>query len=222
MKQKKTTFPIADFLYEVGVLSKTPRSFSAFLGSGSQSVAEHINRTCYIAYVLAELAGVDSSKVVTMALMHDISEARISDLNYVHQKYTTRDEDGAHRDVVADLPFGDKLKSIIDEYEERESIESILVKDADNLEFIITIKEQADVGNERANDWIPSAVKRLKTKEAKELAKQILSTDSDHWWFGDKDSEWWVSRTKEDKQKMEGSIEKGLLEKRSSKKEKNR
>ncbi len=198
------------------MLSKTPRSFSAFLGSGNQSVAEHINRTCYIAYTLAELAGVDSHKVVTMALFHDVSEARISDLNYVHQKYTTRDEDGAHRDVVADLPFGGEIKSLIDEYEERESIESVLVKDADNIEFIITIKEQADVGNERANDWIPSAVKRLKTKEAKELAKQILATDSDHWWFGDKDSEWWVSRTKEDKKKMEGSIEKGLLEKRNA------
>lgn len=92
---------IVDFLYETGILAKTPRSGFFFLGSGEQSVAEHINRVCYIAYSLAKMNGtVDAGKVVQLALFHDISESRISDLNYVHQKYTERLEDKAHQDLA--------------------------------------------------------------------------------------------------------------------------
>ena len=46
---------IADFLFEVGMLAKTPRSGFFFLGSGEQSVSEHTTRTIYIGYTLAML-----------------------------------------------------------------------------------------------------------------------------------------------------------------------
>lgn len=195
-KKEKDLNLIADFLYEVGMLQKTPRSGFQFLGSGGQSVAEHLHRTSAIAYTLALMAGLDPYKIATIAIFHDISESRISDLNYVHQKYTTRLEAKAHADITDSFPFGEHLKSLIDEYEERKTLESVIVKDADNLEFIMSLKEQADIGNERANEWLPSAVKRLKTKEAEELVKVILQTRSDRWWFGDQKDTWWVNRNK--------------------------
>jgi hypothetical protein len=37
-------------------------------------------------------------------------------------------------------------------------------------------------------------VKRLKTEAAQALAEQILITDSDRWWFGNKEDGWWVDR----------------------------
>ncbi|MFA6094642.1 MAG: HD domain-containing protein [Candidatus Paceibacterota bacterium] len=190
---------IANFLYEVGMLSKTPRSWSSFLGSGSQSVAEHINRTVYIGYVLGSMRGgsVNCDKIIKMCLFHDLSEARISDLNYVHQKYTVKKEHEATQDLIKTLAFGNDLEKTIAEYETRETEESILAKEADNLEFLVSLKEQVDVGNERARTWIPSTVKRLKTEEAKKLADAILSTESDEWWFGDKEDKWWVDRNKE-------------------------
>ncbi len=46
---------IANFIYETGILSKTPRFGLWFLGTGEQSVAEHLLRTTYIGYVLAKL-----------------------------------------------------------------------------------------------------------------------------------------------------------------------
>ncbi len=188
---------VVDFLFETGMLARTPRSGFHFLGSGEQSVAEHINRTSYIGYCLAQLAGdVDVGLVVQMCLFHDVSESRISDLNYVHQKYTERLEDKAHEDLTSPLPFGDKLKSLIDDYEKRESKEAILAKDADNIEFLLSLKEQLDTGNQRAATWIPSLLKRLKTDEAKNLAEKIVEIDSDRWWFGDKENDWWVNRQK--------------------------
>ena len=46
---------ITDFIYEVGILRRTPRSGFWFMGSGEQSVAEHLFRTAMIAYALAYL-----------------------------------------------------------------------------------------------------------------------------------------------------------------------
>lgn len=196
MKDEKDLKQIADFLFEVGMLQKTPRSFTQFLGSGSQSVAEHMHRVAVIAYVLALLANLENPhKVVTMAIFHDISEARISDLNYVHQKYNTRLEEKAHNDIVQSIPFGKELKSLIDEYETRTTYDSKIVKDADNLEFILSLKEQIDNGNAKANEWMPSAVARLKTEEGKKMAEIILQTRSDHWWFDNPDDNWWIDRS---------------------------
>ena len=189
---------IIDFLFEAGMLSKTPRSWSSFLGSGEQSVAEHINRTAYIGFVLAQMTeGVDMSKVLQMCIFHDFAEARTSDLNYVHQKYVKSDEHKALLDLYSTVPFADKMSAIMNEYEERKTKESIIAKEADIIELILTLKEQFDIGNERAKTWLPSAIKRLKTKEGKILAAKIIKTDSDKWWFNDKKDKWWVTRNKQ-------------------------
>ncbi len=188
---------ITNFLFEVGMLAKTPRSGFFFLGSGEQSVAEHINRVSYIGFVLASMdKEVDASKVMKMCLFHDIAETRISDLNYVHQKYVESREDKALNDLTDPLPFGDDIKEIIEEYEERQTKESKVAKDADNLEFLLSLKEQVDIGNERAKTWIPSLLKRFLTEEARILAEAIVDTDSDEWWFSDKVDGWWVNRNK--------------------------
>ena len=190
---------IANFLFEVGILARTPRSGFHFLGTGDQSVAEHVNRVSYIAYMLALMDGkVDMSKVLQMCLLHDISETRISDLNYVHQKYVERKEHEAHKDITDSVPFGDIMFSLIKEYEEKKTAEAKIVKDSDNLEWILALKEQVDTGNTRALSWIKPAIKRLKTPQAKAIVKEIMTTDSNDWWFDKKSqkSKWWVNRNK--------------------------
>lgn len=186
---------VVDFLFEVGMLAKTPRSGFHFLGSGEQSVAEHINRAVYIGFTLGMMTpGVDVGKIVKMCLLHDITETRISDLNYVHQKYTERHEHKAIKDLTETLPFGNEIMDLMTEYEARETIESRLAKDADRLEWLMALKEQYDTGNSRAADWLVSANARIDTDIAKQLAEKIMKTDSDHWWFADKQDQWWVTR----------------------------
>lgn len=188
---------ITNFLFETGILAKTPRSGFWFLGSGNQSVAEHINRVGYIGFALAHMSGdVDVAKVLEMCLFHDITETRISDANYVHQKYLERKEEKAVNDLANSFPFGGKVKEILGEYEKRDTKEAKLTKDADNIELLLSLKEQVDIGNERAKTWIPSVLGRLITDEAKQLAEVIIKTDSDGWWFKEKDGDWWVNRNK--------------------------
>ncbi len=197
MEDKKND-KIVNFLFEVGMLAKTPRSGFFFLGSGEQSVAEHINRVVYIGFVLAQMVGddIDESKVIKMCMFHDLAEARTTDLNYVHQKYTKSDEHRVIEEHAKEMPFGQKIKDTIDEYEKRETEESKIAKDADQLELLLSLKEQKDIGNKRSDSWIPAILKRLKTSEAKKIAETIVKTDSDRWWFSDKEDEWWVSRNK--------------------------
>jgi len=198
-KGKMNHKQIANFLFEVGILAKTPRSGFYFLGTGDQTVAEHINRVSYVGYMLALMDGtVDISKVLQMCLLHDISETRISDLNYVHQKYVERKESEAHKDITDSIPFGKQMFDLITEYEERKTKESILVKDADNLEWILALKEELDTGNTRALSWLKPSIKRLSTPNAKAIAKVIMTTDSNDWWFDKKSqkSKWWVNRNK--------------------------
>lgn len=188
---------VADFLFEAGILAKTPRSGFHFLGSGKQSVAEHLNRTAYVGFVLATMHGeANVGKVIQMCLFHDFTEGRTSDLNYVHQKYVHTDEKAVLKDLVESVHFGDQLRSIIEEYEARETLEAKLAKDADNLEWILSLKEVADTGNSRALEWINFSIKRLKTDIAKRLGETIINRRSDAWWFKDKEGDWWVNRNK--------------------------
>jgi putative hydrolases of HD superfamily len=194
---KQTLKSIVNFLFEVGILSKTPRSGFHFLGSGQQSVSEHTNRTTYIGYVLATMEkNVDVAKVMKMCLFHDLAEGRTSDLNYVHQKYTVANEHQAIEDLTNTLPFGNDILNTLQEMKEKKTKEAVLAKDADRIEWILSLKEQLDIGNTRAKTWIPSAIKRLETIVAKELAKEIMQTNSDDWWFGNKDEDWWINRNK--------------------------
>lgn len=175
---------IANFLFEVGMLAKTPRSGFHFLGTGEQSVAEHVNRTAFIGYTLAQMDGtVDTLKILKMCLFHDLSETRISDLNHIHQKYVERKEHSAIQDITDSVPFGKDMFDTLSEYEKRESKESIIVKDSDGLEWILALKEEIDTGNSRAADWIGFAIGRLKTPQAKEIAEAVMNTDSNDWWF---------------------------------------
>jgi len=175
----------------MGMLKKTPRSGFQFLGSGRESVADHSFRVAMIGFALARMdGGVDPFKVVCMCLVHDLPEARTGDQNYVNKRYVTVDETGAITDLAASLPFGDELKELLKEYRDTATAEARLVHDADQLDLILELKEQNDLGNSYAEKWIHFARQRLITAIAKEIAEEILTTDSTDWWFKGHD-EWW-------------------------------
>jgi len=185
---------IVDFLFEAGALKRTPRSGWAFLpGAESESVAEHTFRMVLVALVLARLDGsVDADRVVRMALVHDLPEARTSDLNYVHQKYVTADEAAAARDQTAGLPFGEEIRSLLDELASRATPEALVVRDADQLEMLLSLREAEAGGASGARDWIPAVMERLHTPTARDLGRRIVEGDPSRWWFAEPEAEWWV------------------------------
>jgi putative hydrolase of HD superfamily len=184
---------IANFLFEAGMLKRTPRSGFQFLGTGAESVAEHIFRTTCIGYALGRLVTtVDVDRMIKMCLFHDLPEARTGDLNYVNKKYVEANELKAVEDLTQTLPFGTEIRELIQEFIEGKTEEAKLARDADQLEMILALKEYKDLGNKYADEWLEFSLRRLQTDAARKLAASILETDSSLWWFSDK-SDWWVS-----------------------------
>ena len=181
----------ANFLFEIGILKKTPRSGYQFLGTGNESVAEHSFRVAVIAYLLAKNEPkADMQKVVLMSLFHDFHEARTGDHNYVNKRYVTLNENKAVNDLARKLSFGQEIVSLIDEFNSRETLEARLSQDADQLDFILELKRQQDLGNISAAEWLKYSLKRLITDFAIKLADEIVTTDSSDWWFKKKEELW--------------------------------
>jgi len=202
---KKPTKPaeldsVVRFIYEMGVHQNTPRSGFWLLGSGSQSVAEHLFRSALIAYTLAHLTkGVDKYKVLLMALTHDLGEGRTSDLNYVHQRYGRLAEQNAVADIAATFPlWGNEIQSLYEEERERQTVESKLVKDSDILEWIASLRAEEVKGNLKARAWAKIAYKRLKTPVGKKVGTLMMKQHPDSWWFDEADA-WFVNRKEKDR-----------------------
>ena len=194
---------LTKFLFEVGMLKKTPRTGYQFLGTGQETVAEHSYRTAIIGYLLTlRVPEADALKTVLMCLYHDLHEARTGDHNYVAKRYVTIDEEKAIQDLAEDLSFGDEIKALTQDFNQGESIEARMANDADQLDLILELKEQQDLGNKYAAEWLSFAVKRLQTEAAQAIAKEILITDSTDWWFEEK-TEWWVNGPRNNRKNQE-------------------
>lgn len=174
---------IADLLHEACFLKRLPRSGYAFLGKGRESVAEHSFSATFIAFVLAQLnPEVDALRLISLALVHDLPEARIGDLNHFQSLYVTADENGAVADMIKNLPFGACLSSLIEEFNTQHTLESRLAHDADQLALILDLKPIDESGYEPVRVWLSTACDRLKTQTGKTLARSILDGDSNRWW----------------------------------------
>ncbi len=175
------------------MLKRSPRTGYQFLGTGGESVADHSFRTAVIGYVLASMEPeTDRSKIILMCLFHDFPEARTGDHNYVNKKYVTVDEEKATRDQIQGLKFGTEIMELANEFKISDTFEAKLSKDADQLDLILELKEQLDLGNLQAKEWLSFAVKRLLTESGRKVAQEILASERDSWWF-DKKTDWWIN-----------------------------
>ena len=178
---------IVHFLFEVGMLKKTPRTGYQFLGSGEESVADHSFRSAIIGYILSlREKETDAYKTVLMCLFHDLHEARINDMHKVAAGYLNvkEAEKAAFADQTEDLDedIRSELKGSRDEYDAQRTPESLIARDADILECLIQAKEYADIGYRNAEKFFKSAPEHLRTESARRLWEKARSWDSSSWW----------------------------------------
>ncbi len=194
---------IAEFLFTAAMLRRTPRSGLQFLGSGRESVAEHVFQTIMVAYSLVKMEQkkgtvVDENKVLKLALLHDMLESRTGDHNYVNKKYIKVDDDKALADMCRPLFFGAEVKELVVEFEKKESYEARLAADADQLALMVLLKEQQDLGNVYAEKWLTVARQRILTESGRLLADSVNETDWAAWWFSKDSNDWWVNGKSEE------------------------
>ena len=137
-----------------------------------------------ICFVISRMEpDINSEKLMTMALIHDLPESRTGDLNYVQKKYVHAMEERAVDDMTEGLLFGTELKSLINEFNSSETKEAKLAKDADQLSFILELKKKHDTGAKSPKKWLPYIQDRLQTDTGRALARSIVESNWDDWWF---------------------------------------
>ena len=185
---------LTNFLFEAGMLRKTPRSGYQFLGSGGESVAEHSFRAALVGYVLAKMAGADAEHTAMLCLLHDFHEARTGDFNYVNSIYNTSRSRPAMEDAVTGTGLEDILLLLWDEAEAKTSPEAALAHDADQIDLILNLVEQRQLGNAYAGEWLKAARQRLRTHEGRALAEAVERGEHTAWWRSGASEEWWVNK----------------------------
>jgi len=135
---------LLDSLIELQRLDRVPRAGFFLRGiADGESVAEHSYQVALLVWALAaEIDGVDRTRALEIALIHDVAEVRFGDLPWTASAYLPPgSKKEAERRAVADLlaPMGDTGMALIDEYQAGESTEAKLVKACDKLQLMIKV-----------------------------------------------------------------------------------
>lgn len=185
---------LVNFLFEMWTLRRIKRSYYINIYQDTESVAEHSHRVSIIGYMLAKKLNADSSKVLLMCTFHDMTETRTWDSNWVQKPYVKQDEHKVLNDQLIWIPeLSDELKIVIEEYNNRNTLESKIAKDADVLEYFLSLKELALTWNEEAKRRLDNNNTRLEylyTDEAKTLWKLIKYSNPTDWCYTNMDDTW--------------------------------
>jgi putative hydrolases of HD superfamily len=164
------------------------RMWRRFLHDDFANVAEHHFRVFWIAMIIAaHEKNVDTGKVAKLALIHDIAESRTGDVDYLSRQYVERNEELGIKDMLHGTAIQDEFFALWEEYETRETLESKIVKDADNLDVDFELAEQAAIGSQLKN--VKQAMRqtvadtKLYTDTAKKLFTQLQEANPHDWHF---------------------------------------
>ena len=142
MRSANTT--LLDLLLELQTLDRVPRSGYFLRGiSDCESVSEHTFHLAMLVWLLAaEEPDLDRSRVVELALMHDVAELRIGDLPRTATTYLPADvKHAAERLAAVDIlaPADPRATALYEEYEAAATSEARFVRACDKLQLMIKV-----------------------------------------------------------------------------------
>lgn len=181
------SFNIIKFVCEMIRLKSVPRTGWLLRGIRDvESVADHSYGVALFAMLLADLAqrqGLepDVEKILRMALLHDLTESRTGDLPNTIKRYF--DKGALHK---ADQQIADEMLSVLgaigeeylllwQEYEERISLESRIVKAADKLDLLLQAREYEKGGANTLQEFWETSETDFSSLGIDELITDLVS-----------------------------------------------
>ncbi len=170
------------FLRIAGNLKREPRRGWVIRAgvSNPESVADHTFRLALFSMLLGDLRGLDTRKMIKLALIHDLGESLTGDITPVdidRQENKEIEAGKAIEELFSNLP-----KKLQDDYLElwreicyRSSTEAKLVLDADKLEMALQASEYMDRGYSKKvlSEFKISAIQKISDIQMLEMIRNI-------------------------------------------------
>lgn len=180
---------IVNFIFEVGTARNILRSQHQILKNSNDLISSHSFETAIIGLILADLEKADKGKVITMCLLHDLPELRTGDANFINSFYRVDKEEKAIKDQWSGIPGGEEIIKLLSEYNEGETKEAIVAKDADILNQIFLQREYLPQNSYDLKRWHNHQLQGIKTASARQIANLALKTNPLKWVYDFSDSQ---------------------------------
>nr|AIF13811.1 metal dependent phosphohydrolase [uncultured marine thaumarchaeote KM3_64_C01] len=173
---------IEDFFQKVLELKNVPRrGWKEKLGiNNPESVADHSYSTTVMSMILSDMEGLNSEKIIRMALLHDLAESVIGDITPEHitKNEKNNKENLAMKQILKNLSnkIAKPYFEIWNEYQENSSREAILIHDIDKLEMAFQAKFYQDKGisKEKLQTFFNTAKKEIKNKNLCDILSNFI------------------------------------------------
>lgn len=177
---------VVDFFVEAAGLKDVPRQ--GWINKAGikdpESVADHSYMTGIMSMTLSDMLGLDSSKIVKMALLHDLAESRTGDImpGQMSAMEKKRIENEAVDAILDKLPkkIREKYRALWNEFQDAVSEEAILVHDVDKLEMALQAGIYSKNTNaSKINIFYDSAQKSIQSSHMQRILDTIIKTVDD-------------------------------------------
>ena len=173
---------IEKFFQNVLELKNIPRQgWKEKLGiNNPESVADHSYSTTVMSMILSDLEGLNSEKIIRMALLHDLAESVIGDItpDHIAKNEKISKEDLAMKQILKNLPskIAEPYFETWNEYQKNSSQEASLIHDIDKLEMAFQAKFYQDKGisKEKLQTFFNTAKKEIKNKNLRNILSNFI------------------------------------------------
>lgn len=149
----------------------------------TESVADHSYSMSVMAMVLADSIGLDTKKVLTMSLLHDLAESITGDFTpaEISKKEKIKLENKTIRRILSKLPpnLSSTYENTWMEYQDEKSKESVLVHEVDNLEMALQAKKYQKNGHapDLLEGFFNTARNEIKSNESLKILDKIMAQE---------------------------------------------
>lgn len=152
-----------DFLRTVGRLKLLKRT--GWVNNNidkPESVADHMYRMSMASFLITD-PSIDKTRLMRIAIVHDLAESLVGDIVPHDRRYTKEDkyrmEDEAMKKITQELgneEIGKEIYNLWKEYEDQSTPESHIVKDFDKFEMILQADEYEQSQGKKLDDFFSS------------------------------------------------------------------
>ena len=177
----KAALPLIEAYFEFNHLKQLYRQGWLRVGISPErceSVAEHSLGVALLCLFIADtwFPEADASKVVRIALLHDLGEARVGDIT-PHDGVDPTQKHALERQAVAQilgkLPRGAEYVALWEEYETGASFEARLVRQVDRLEMSLQACVYEHQGMGDLSQFFASAEKALESPQLRAVLTEL-------------------------------------------------